>query len=71
MYIHKQTCTFIHAYKHTHIYLDSSDDMDCTKKEVYNLKSQKTPPNNKLLDPFEVDLFKLIKIRFRIDYNSF
>ena len=42
------------------------------KKEVYNLNSQKTPPNNKLLDPFEADLFKLIKkIRFRRDYNSF
>ena len=42
-----------------------------TKKKVYNLKSQMTPPNNKLLDPFEADLFKSIKkIRFR-SYNSF
>ena len=42
------------------------------EKQVYNLKSQKTPPNNKQLDPLEVDLFKLIKnIRFRSDYNTF
>ena len=41
-------------------------------KDVYNLKSQKTPPNNKLLDLFAADLFKLIKkIRFRRVYNSF
>ena len=41
------------------------------KKEVYNLKSQNTPPD-KLLDLFEADLFKLIrKVKFRRDYNSF
>ena len=39
---------------------------------MYNLKSQRTPPNNKLLDPFEADLFNSIKkIRFRKDHNHF
>ena len=42
------------------------------KKEVYNLKSQRIHPNNKTLDPFEADLFKLIrKIRFRKYHNDF
>ena len=41
-------------------YLDSNEDVNCAKKDVYNLKSQNTSPNNKLLDPFETDLFKLI-----------
>ena len=46
--------------------------MTCAKKEVYNLGFQRTPPNNKLLDPFEADLFKLIKkIKFRRDHNNF
>ena len=53
-------------------YLDSCEGSDCTKKEVYNLKSENTPPNNKLLEPFEADLFKLIrKVKFRRDYNIF
>ena len=53
-------------------YLDSCEDSDCAKKEVYNLKSQNTLPNNKLLQSFEADLFKLIrKVKFRIDYNNF
>ena len=51
--------------------LNFSDVRNCTKK-VYNLKSKRTPPNYKLLDPFEADLFKLIeKIKFRKDHNSF
>ena len=29
-------------------------------KKAFNLKTQKTLPSNKLLDPFEKDLFKLI-----------
>ena len=42
------------------------------KKEVYNLKSQNTPPNNRLLDPFEADLFGLIKkIKFKRENNNF
>ena len=41
-------------------YLDSYEDNNCVKKEVYNLKFRNTPPNNKLLDPFEADLVKLI-----------
>ena len=46
--------------------------MVTVQKVVYNLKSQKTFPNSKQLDPLEVDLFKLIrKIKFRRDYNSF
>ena len=56
----------------TYFYLNSSDIPNRTKKEVYNLKSQRRPPNNKLLDPFEADLFKLIKkITFRKDHNHF
>ena len=36
------------------------------------MKSQRTPPNNKLLNTFEADLFKLIrKIRFRKYHNHF
>ena len=43
-----------------------------TKKEVYNLKSQNTPPNNRLLDPFEADLFRLIKkVKFKRENNNF
>ena len=53
-------------------YLDSHEDNNCAKKEVYNLKSQNTPPNNKLLDPFEADLFKLIKkVKFKREHNNF
>ena len=56
----------------TYFYINSSDILNCTKKEVYNLKSQRTPPNNKLQDPFEDDLFKSIwKIRFRRDHKHF
>ena len=54
-----------------YFYLNSSDIPDDTKKEVYNLKSQRTLPNNNLLDPFEADLFKLFrKIRFKKDHNN-
>ena len=39
---------------------------------MYNVKSQRTPLNNKLLGLFEADLFKSIgKIRFRKDHNHF
>ena len=41
----------------TYFYLNSSDVTNYTKKEVYNLKSPRTPPNNKLLDTFEADSF--------------
>ena len=45
---------------------------DIAKKEVYNLKSQNTPPNNRLLDPFETDLFRLIKkVKFKRENNNF
>ena len=53
-------------------YLDSCEDNDYDKKEVYNLKSQNTPPSNKLLDPFETDLVKLIrKVKFKREHNNF
>ena len=53
-------------------YLDSCEDNDYDKKEVYNLKSQNTLPNKKLLDPFETDLFKLIrKVEFKRERNNF
>ena len=53
-------------------YLDSREDNDYAKKEVYSLKSQNTPRNNKLLDPFEADLFKLIrKVEFKREHNNF
>ena len=56
----------------TYFYLNSSDIPNCPKKEVYHLKSQRTPPNKKLLDRFEAGLFKLIrKIRLRQDHNHF
>ena len=56
----------------TYFYLNSSDVTNCTKREVYNQKSQRKLPNNKLLDPFEADLYKLIKkIKFRKDHNHF
>ena len=38
----------------------SCEDSECAKKEIYNLKSQNTLPDNKLLDPFEADLFRLV-----------
>ena len=45
---------------------------DIAKKEVYNLKSQNTPPYNRLLDPFEADLFRLIKkVKFKRENNNF
>ncbi len=50
----------------TLFYLEPQEDNNCAKKEVYNLKSQNTPPNNRLLDHFEADLFGLIKkIKFK------
>ena len=53
-------------------YLDSCEDSDCAKKEVYSIKSQNIPPNNKLLDPFEADLFKLIRrVEFKREHNDF
>ena len=53
-------------------YLDSCESNDYDKKEVYNLKSQNTPPNTRLLDPFETDLFKLIKmVKFKKVRNNF
>ena len=53
-------------------YLDSCENNDYVKKEVYNLKSQNTPPNNRLLDPFETDLFKLIRmVKFKKVRNNF
>ena len=52
--------------------LDSCESNDYDKKEVYNLKSQNTPPNNRLIDPFETDLFKLIKmVKFKKVRNNF
>ena len=53
-------------------YLDSCKNTDDVKKDVYNLKSQNTPPNNRLLDSFEMDLFKLIKmVKFKKVRNNF
>ncbi len=53
-------------------YLDSCENTDDVKKDVYNLKSQNTPPNNRLLDSFETDLFKLIKmVKFKKVRNNF
>ena len=53
-------------------YLDSCKNTDDVKKDVYNLKSQNTPPNNRLLDSFETDLFKLIKmVKFKKVRNNF
>ena len=53
-------------------YLDSCEDNDYDKKEFYNLKSQNTPPNYKLQDPFETDLFKLFrKVKFKRQHNNF
>ena len=53
-------------------YLDSCENTDYVKKEVYNLKSQNTPPNNRLLDSFETDFFKLIKmVTFKKVRNNF
>ena len=53
-------------------YLDSCEDSDCAKKGVYNHKPQNTPPNKKLLDPFETDIFKLIrKVKFKREHNNF
>ena len=49
----------------TYFFLNLSDLPSYQGKEVFNLKTQKTPPSNKLLDPFENDLFQLIwKIKF-------
>ena len=46
--------------------------MVCKTTSGVILKSQRTPPNNKLLNPFEADLFKLIKkIKFRKNHKSF
>ena len=56
----------------TLFYLEPQEDNNCTKKEVYNLKSQNTPPTNRLLDPFEADLFRLIKkVKFKRGNNNF
>ena len=53
-------------------YLDSCKNTDDIKKDVCNLKSQNTPPNNRLLDLFETDLFKLIKmVKFKKVRNNF
>ena len=53
-------------------YLNSCENNDYVKKEVYNLKSQNTPPNNRLQDSFETDLFKLIKmVKFKKIRNNF
>ena len=53
-------------------YLDSCKNTDDVKKDVYNLKSQNTPPNNRRLDSFETDLFKLIKmVKFKKVRNNF
>ena len=53
-------------------YLDSCKNTDDVKKDVYNLKSPNTPPNNRLLDSFETDLFKLIKmVKFKKVRNNF
>ena len=53
-------------------YLDSCKNTDDVKKNVYNLKSPNTPPNNRLLDSFETDLFKLIKlVKFKKVRNNF
>ena len=56
----------------TLFYLEPQEDNNCAKKELYNLKSQNTPPNNRLLDPFEADLFGLIKkVKFKRENNNF
>ena len=56
----------------TLFYLEPQEDNNCAKKEVYNLKSQNTLPNNRLLDPFEADMFGLIKkIKFKRENNNF
>ena len=48
------------------------ENNDYVKKEVYNLKSQNNPPNNRLLDSFETDLSKLIKmVKFKKVRNNF
>ncbi len=56
----------------TYFFSNFSDLATYQGKEVFNLKTQKTPPRNKLLNPLENDLFKLIrKIKFRKQFNSF
>ena len=54
-----------------HFYLNPMDP-PANKGNYFNLKSQKTPPRNKFLEPFEEDLLNLIRIiKFRKQSNSF
>ena len=47
----------------TLFYLEPQEDNNCTKN---------TPPKNRLLDPFEADLFRLIKkVQFKRENNNF
>ena len=57
----------------THFYLNPSDSQQEQTLGGRRLNSQKTPPSNRKLDPFEDDLFGLIrKINFRnITKNGF
>ena len=56
----------------TYFFLKFLDLSTYEDKEVFNLKTQKIPPSNKLLDLFENDLFKLIReIKFRKQFNCF
>ena len=53
-------------------FLNLSDLPTYQGKEVFNLKTQKTPSSNKLQDPFENVLSKLIKkIKSRKQFNCF
>ena len=54
----------------TYFFFNLSDLPTYQGKEVFNLKTLKTLPNYKL-DPFENDLYKLIrKIKFSKQFNS-
>ena len=57
--------------KRMHFYLNPSDQQQEQMLGAKRMKSQKTPPNSKILDPFK-DLFKLIqKINFKNTKNGF
>ena len=50
----------------TYFFFNPSETLSEQGRNFLKFKSQRTPPNHKLLEPFENDLFKLIKkIRFR------
>ena len=55
-----------------HFYLDPSDSHQEQRQGGMRLNSQRTPSSNRKLDPFEDDLFGLIrKINFRNTKNGF